>query len=675
MTKGLVLPKGYVVGECLGSGAQGTVHALYDKNGQVTPFVVKLVALPKAGLSKAASARQKVVADTQNNEYMHYSTSFLDFQNEYIPALPRLGVSGVPQQRGETHGTFGFCGKPCASTALAHIIDSLSTGYRFLIMERMEGNFFDMVDLLLQSSSSKIDIGPIALALLEAVAAFHKCLTVLVDIKPDNIMLKSVNSRKNDPASLAARLRWLDFALARKYHAITGPPMPEGTVGDLQGTPNYCSLHVHALTTYARRDDLFSTGLLIAELLIRLQAKIDGTYTTYESTQFPTYLPWGNERSDQAIYELKKAHVQDKNSEFYQRMPAACRTKLYRFLTMADETAFAAKPNYAGFQALVETLVVSNAKKRKTPARSTGSRRRQAVSDPHDDGKPAARPSSTTRSPAATSDRKPVPLLSSSTRARKAVVAKADDDKKLAAKETSTRTKSEAKAVPLTSATTKATRAKSDSSKKKARAVPLTTTKKAAPLKKAPRSTSTRRAPAARGTDVDDDGDDMMEVWSDEEAYLSAVEGGVEPMDIDDTLEGSFHSAASNDAPTKGPGIKLVAKNGDHKGEEFTMIKGQNDAVAVGSNPRVSKKYPAVLEFPETFGMEASHAKLELVGQRGAVHGVSVINSGSGHTVVNGKSVAKGKSATAFKGSTIVLGDTSFYVSVTGMGPEKENQS
>lgn len=67
-----------------------------------------------------------------------------------------------------------------------------------LVMERMGGLLFDALPKLVASASNKnsssIDLGPIAVRLMEIIEAIHDKFLIVMDVKPDNLMLTSLDS-------------------------------------------------------------------------------------------------------------------------------------------------------------------------------------------------------------------------------------------------------------------------------------------------------------------------------------------------------------------------------------------------------------------------------------------------------------------------------------------------
>ena len=256
-------------------------------------------------------------------------------------------------------------------------------GFFFIIIQRMDCELFAGIPQLIRHASGGsakkedapfIELGAVFCRLLNMLHAVHKTHNLVIDIKAGNIMLapeQQVDNNKYNNNShplinmhtFAQRLRLIDFGLVKFYgNPMTGQHYENTGAGGMQGTPLYWSRHVHAGHTPSRRDDLEAMGLVLAELVIRLQAMADGTTAEYESThQFDSYLPWANAGSDDGIATVKQAMLPDIKSAFYERM--GCQATARAMHTFFEKTLaldFAQEPKYDEFMELVRGLQVAN---------------------------------------------------------------------------------------------------------------------------------------------------------------------------------------------------------------------------------------------------------------------------------------------------------------------------
>lgn len=475
----------------------------------------------------------------------------------------------------------------------------------------MQTTFFDM----LPSASSQL--GTVFAKAIDIAEAFHSKGVCLVDVKADNFMFAS-GSSKSDWAS---RLRLLDLAAVSTFgDMMTSRHTVDSGIAGLLGTPLYASLHVHNLHTPSRRDDLFALGLIFCEAIIRAQALVDGTARQYMKSAFPSFLPWANEKSDEAIGNIKEQCVLNKNSELYQRMPAVAAKKMYDFLQKTHDLAFIQAPDYAALRKLVKDIKVTS---RGVAASSSSS--------------PVTKSPARRASPRATPPR-------AATKARLGSATKpleVDDD-------------DEPSKPPAKSRAKKTAVAKS-SPKPPAKA-PL---KKVAPSPK-PVRTSSRptRAAAMQKRDRDDSNDlspssKVLKTGSDSDEEMVSVDSknsdgsDPEPMDID-TKPAAYDTA----------GLKLRMLLGTQVGNEYVVTKGSKQPVVVGSKP--TNRSGGCIEIKGDGDVLASHIKLQPFFRKGDSCGFLVTNLGSGNTAVNKVSLDRKKTAALFRGQTLVVGETVF---------------
>eukprot|EP00538_Stauroneis_constricta_P000950 CAMPEP_0119555038 /NCGR_PEP_ID=MMETSP1352-20130426/7368_1 /TAXON_ID=265584 /ORGANISM="Stauroneis constricta, Strain CCMP1120" /LENGTH=301 /DNA_ID=CAMNT_0007601733 /DNA_START=137 /DNA_END=1039 /DNA_ORIENTATION=+ len=295
--EGLQLYRGttahWKIGRVIGSGACGAVHELESLRSSSDfsseDLVAKMVPLPKK-TSKYKRSPAETNAALLYYEHTVYQNFFQGLQGTYIPRLP----SGKEVQ---PYGDI--------------------SGYRYLVMERMEMQLHDVVpELLRESKSGKVSFGPVAAQLLKCVQSIHENRHIVVDIKPDNFMLapavpspgfptqKRAGRTKGKTASaaagskaqqLAGRIRILDLALVQPIASVSKSHRPNEDKSSIAGTPLYSSINVHQGQTPSRRDDIEALAYVIAEMLMQLSAGGDASIK----------LPWSNAKSDEEIGSMK----------------------------------------------------------------------------------------------------------------------------------------------------------------------------------------------------------------------------------------------------------------------------------------------------------------------------------------------------------------------------------
>jgi serine/threonine protein kinase len=257
-------------------------------------------------------------------------------------------------------------------------------------MERMECGLFQGLPKIVRRAPSTlpfIEIGPIAVRLIELIEAIHQLKHIVVDVKPDNIMFApdaTKTTRKTlekDIGALAQRLRLVDFGLSQlRIDPMNGKHYANVKQGSLVGTPLYASRHVHDGDTCARRDDVESIGIVIAELLIRIHATLEGTAHEYEKTKIEGYLPWANAGNcDEVIGEAKAEMMKDIRSPFYKRMGSkTAAATMHKYFQATLAMKYSQMPDYDLLKALVADLQATNpnakARRQSTTSQSTDAR-------------------------------------------------------------------------------------------------------------------------------------------------------------------------------------------------------------------------------------------------------------------------------------------------------------
>lgn len=248
----------------------------------------------------------------------------------------------------------------------------IHSGFRFLVMEKMNGTLHDVIPQLLagkRTRGNKIPFGNVGARLLDCIEALHETGFLFVDVKPENFMLS-----RNDK-TLADSIRMLDFGLIQSVKGISGHRPNEGT-SSLVGTPLYSSLNVHDGQTHSRRDDLEALGYIVGELLVKLIVAANG------GDDSKVQLPWSDGTSDEHIYKLKQKDITSTNSTFFNQMGMygndALEQAMRNYFSTVRAMNYKEKPDYEALRKLLLSLdvVVAAKPNKKKPAAS----RKKAVS-------------------------------------------------------------------------------------------------------------------------------------------------------------------------------------------------------------------------------------------------------------------------------------------------------
>lgn len=279
-------------------------------------------------------------------------------------------------------------------TGLPHTI-AFVAGYKFFIMEKMESTISSMIPQLLQikPSAKQISFGPAAVRLLTCVKAIHDRNNVIRDVKTENFMLaRGAGTGSSLEEKLASRIRLIDLALATQW---TSAYRETNEAESLVGTPLYASLNVHAGTKSSYRDDLESLGYVIAELLSQL-------YAGDTSKQ----LPWFQGKSDNDIASIKKAQVDDPNSDFYHQLGNDKTIAVFsEYMNAVRTCTFKKKPDYDELSSILSKLTIPRTKSAPKAAttKKTTSGAAAAMAPKTADTSSSVSSKRTTRSSAATS--------------------------------------------------------------------------------------------------------------------------------------------------------------------------------------------------------------------------------------------------------------------------------
>ena len=352
------------VGNLIGEGACSSVYELESLDGiSDEHFAIKIAPLPPP---KPSSKKRKPTPVERNANLLNYETIMYTAQlnklrGTYIPAIPS---SKGPPQSGDVDGTYPvrlLCNG--VVVLVSHTLLPLSTaGFRFLVMEKMDGTLYDVIPRLLagkRTRQGKIPFGTIAARLLDCIQALHETGFLFVDVKPENFML-SKNGK-----TIADSIRMIDFGLIQPVKSIHGHRPNEGTSA-LVGTPLYSSLNVHDGQTHSRRDDLEALGYIVGELLMKLVAVANG------ATNKTVQLPWSHGTSDEHIAKLKETEVSSTKSKFFDSIGMygneAAQQVMRDYVSAVRAMNYKQTPDYDSLRDLLLRLDVVAAKPTKKPA-------------------------------------------------------------------------------------------------------------------------------------------------------------------------------------------------------------------------------------------------------------------------------------------------------------------
>ena len=252
----------------------------------------------------------------------------------------------------------------------------------------MEYLFFDVLPPLVSASKGNVALGRTACKLVDIVSLFHSKHHIVLDCKPDNLMIAQ-SPRVVTDDSVANSLRMVDLGLMKSFYEMGNHRDDTGT-SEVQGTPLYASLNVHELHSPSRRDDMESFLYIIAEMVLIVNGLAKREDPAYGTGKDKSFLPWSVGKSDADIYKIKKKCVENRKSDFYQQMPSAAAGILCECLQLVRQLGFKKKPDYDSLRGKLANLSVPIPPKRASRKSKT----------------PSPKKSRTTRSSAA---RKPPP--------------------------------------------------------------------------------------------------------------------------------------------------------------------------------------------------------------------------------------------------------------------------
>ena len=357
------------VGKKLGEGAQGAVYEVVRTDtGESGQWAVKLTPHPKP--TRSRRSEDEINARHLSYERQLYQCSLLQLQGTVIPRVPESeknlqvygqdadGKSSDPQCRvraSETH-----------NDALLLLL----AGWNFLVIERMEQDLFSALGSL-PSLRNSVDLGPLALKLLDMFRQFHENGFVVVDVKPENLMI-APKASLNSKESIVDRVRMVDLGLFTTFRSVAGGSghVPNDTSSQVQGTPLYASLNMHELNKASRRDDIESLLYLLGEFVICVHAGQTGKTKAYKYKG--SFLPWSGALSDEEVGEQKQAQVSNPKSEYYTRMPPAAAIILKQCWDEVRTYKYKQEPAYDVLRTKLAKLQVPTVAKKATKRAASG---------------------------------------------------------------------------------------------------------------------------------------------------------------------------------------------------------------------------------------------------------------------------------------------------------------
>jgi serine/threonine protein kinase len=246
--------------------------------------------------------------------------------------------------------------------------------YRCLIVERMQGELLNMLPSLLPSlraaniTLKHIDFGPVAVQLINIVEAIHQTKHILLDVKPENLMVnykleipKTKSKTKTiTTEGLAQSIRLVDFGLIKSIVGTNGKHVENVDTSEVQGTPLYCSLHVHNFQTPSRRDDVYAMLLVLGVVILQADGILNHKNPPYGTgTNMASYLPWSQEGNDDAIGKVKTEQMKTIKSSYFTSMPTKDISEaLFNALTQINNTNFAQVPDYNSVRTLLSKVMI-----------------------------------------------------------------------------------------------------------------------------------------------------------------------------------------------------------------------------------------------------------------------------------------------------------------------------
>ena len=162
-----------------------------------------------------------------------------------------------------------FFNEARAATAIRHpgIVEVYDFGYTeeghaYLVMEFLDGEPLSRA-LAARGRFSELEAASIARSIASALKAAHAKGIIHRDLKPDNVFLVP------DPDGREARVKVLDFGIAKLANPGTSDGQRRTQTGVLMGTPRYMAPEqAREAGTIDHRADLYSLGCILYELLV-----------------------------------------------------------------------------------------------------------------------------------------------------------------------------------------------------------------------------------------------------------------------------------------------------------------------------------------------------------------------------------------------------------------------
>lgn len=413
-------------------------------------------------------------------------------------------------------------------------------------------------------------------------------------MKSDNFMLTigavEAKAGSTEENVLASRIRLIDLAIATQWTTLYS----ETDEADFNGTPLYASLNVHSGKKASFRDDLEALGYVLAELLIQLN-----------SGDPSKQLPWSHGKSDDDIWSIKKAFVEDENSEFYAQLGNdKTRRPLLEYMNTVRGYSFKKVPDYDNLSKILSKITL--------PRRKMGM---EASTTPH----AASR---------------------GTTRSRRTATAK----KMMPSKYPRTNTLSLSKSARRS--TTKSTNIEHDEDQN---------------MMSDGESIYVDASEEMDWEDIVDENEkpkgDFKPSDRSDRSLRRQRAGKVEEIEIDD--EESELSESHSSTGLKRRGVRIFVTEGPHKGEYIDLEADVSETVIIGSNPasKVGKVFP--LEKDNT--LHKTHVRLDLDRKNRKLTAIKVTDKSknNGKTYVNRNVV---KNTKAFINDRIIIGNTTLKV-------------
>jgi serine/threonine protein kinase len=469
-------------------------------------------------------------------------------------------------------------------------------------MERMDQPLTTVVSALTggkKSSSKTINVGPIAVKLIECIQAIHERSNVVCDVKTANFMLATGDGTgQTSEDKLASRIRLLDLALAAQYNSLY-TESDEAT--GITGTPLYASLNVHENKKPSRRDDLEAVGYVLAELLTKLS-----------SGDKDKQLPWSGETSDEETGELKQEMVENPDSLFYKQLGDKRTISVFsEYLETVRGYTFKQKPDYDKLAEILGNLVVPRSKTAttKTPTKTP-----------------------TKKSPRRTPTRK--------------VAMAAAVDTECGTKRI--RNRSIATQTPTKMARQDSVSMAVDNDDDEMDWEIIDENSDPGDGDKKPKARA-KREPSKRREKV---------VIDEKPSRHSKKNAKSEVVTLEESDDESDDGVVAKPAARlKRRGVKVSVVEGPHLGESFIIEDGGMETFVLGSNP--STKVGKTYKLSKDKSLSDTHVRLDLTLKKGMGPAVTVTNKSKGRTCVNRSAI---NSTKAFIGNTIQIGNTTLEI-------------